>query len=636
MTFIVNGEILAGTCRSLDSGTIKIFYLPSSENYKYVVRAVSEVHTGVPSISCEAADGTIVENWSIYPPKETEEIHYLDPKYIEDMYYTEKGPIIEELGNTYEDWLKLVDGETTDMDKKVLSFLYDGKLYENVKPTYASFASAVIYTFGSSSSDTVVIQYTTKTISASKPFFFVKIISKDDVVHKIPEKYYDSGAPFVITITTINHDGTCEIDRTWDEIKEEFSKNTLPNHYIIINLMSPFPIEVAVCDKTVSSDEITRISFGGQLTNSDIQGSVSDPSNGILTTLYEKKCQLSITSTKTTFNFITGEANLIYNVTRLLNKNSNGEIYSDNRIFSVLQNLNKDDLFMNSLARVTYNNEHYYFESAQLSNNDITAFFFSTTASGIYRRLKVTPGETEQSDNIITVDKEIPLENIMVVKISGNGTTSSPYTSDKTYGEIIAAYSNDIHVFVILDNTKSQYPLISYDSNYVFFGGLVDSVHTRRIRISKNNEITIYTNTLETPGNRVSKITDENSQTVTNYPNVAAVKSYVDEKVQGVISFDSLIVDELPETGVKGVVYFVPHTHLWSNDSYDEYMWTGEKFEKIGNTDIDLTNYVKKDELPTSLKNPNALTIKVGDKTYIYDGSEAITIEIPDGTEVSY
>ena len=35
-------------------------------------------------------------------------------------------------------------------------------------------------------------------------------------------------------------------------------------------------------------------------------------------------------------------------------------------------------------------------------------------------------------------------------------------------------------------------------------------------------------------------------------------------------------------------------------------------------------------------KDPNVLTIKVGDKTYAYDGSEAITIDIQDGTEVRY
>ena len=42
------------------------------------------------------------------------------------------------------------------------------------------------------------------------------------------------------------------------------------------------------------------------------------------------------------------------------------------------------------------------------------------------------------------------------------------------------------------------------------------------------------------------------------------------------------------------------------------------------------------DSQPTALKNPNALTIKLGSETITYDGSAAKTVEIADGTEVSY
>lgn len=41
-------------------------------------------------------------------------------------------------------------------------------------------------------------------------------------------------------------------------------------------------------------------------------------------------------------------------------------------------------------------------------------------------------------------------------------------------------------------------------------------------------------------------------------------------------------------------------------------------------------------EIPTELKNPNALTIKIGSTTVTYDGSTAQTVTIDDGTEVSY
>lgn len=40
--------------------------------------------------------------------------------------------------------------------------------------------------------------------------------------------------------------------------------------------------------------------------------------------------------------------------------------------------------------------------------------------------------------------------------------------------------------------------------------------------------------------------------------------------------------------------------------------------------------------IPTALKNPNALTIKIGSTTVVYDGSTAQTVTISDGSEVSY
>lgn len=40
--------------------------------------------------------------------------------------------------------------------------------------------------------------------------------------------------------------------------------------------------------------------------------------------------------------------------------------------------------------------------------------------------------------------------------------------------------------------------------------------------------------------------------------------------------------------------------------------------------------------IPTELKNPNALTIKIGSTTVTYDGSVAQTVTIDDGSEVAY
>lgn len=54
----------------------------------------------------------------------------------------------------------------------------------------------------------------------------------------------------------------------------------------------------------------------------------------------------------------------------------------------------------------------------------------------------------------------------------------------------------------------------------------------------------------------------------------------------------------LPVTGEDGVIYLIPHAH-GDNDAYDEYFWnsTDKKYEKYGNTDIDLTGYVEDADL---------------------------------------
>lgn len=54
-----------------------------------------------------------------------------------------------------------------------------------------------------------------------------------------------------------------------------------------------------------------------------------------------------------------------------------------------------------------------------------------------------------------------------------------------------------------------------------------------------------------------------------------------------------VIVESLPTTGDPGVIYLVPKTTSQTQNEYDEYMYISEKWEKIGDTEIDLSNYLK-------------------------------------------
>lgn len=75
-----------------------------------------------------------------------------------------------------------------------------------------------------------------------------------------------------------------------------------------------------------------------------------------------------------------------------------------------------------------------------------------------------------------------------------------------------------------------------------------------------------------------------------------ATKKYVDAAIGGITGVKFTVVDELPTTGEAGVIYLVAHSH-GEQDIYDEYIWVTDKFEKIGNTDIDLSQYAKTADL---------------------------------------
>lgn len=82
------------------------------------------------------------------------------------------------------------------------------------------------------------------------------------------------------------------------------------------------------------------------------------------------------------------------------------------------------------------------------------------------------------------------------------------------------------------------------------------------------------------------------------YQTQAQVQSLINSAVGNVTSIKYQKVDSLPTTGENGVIYLVSHSH-GTQDIYDEYIWISDTktFEKIGNTDIDLSAYVKSSEL---------------------------------------
>lgn len=89
-----------------------------------------------------------------------------------------------------------------------------------------------------------------------------------------------------------------------------------------------------------------------------------------------------------------------------------------------------------------------------------------------------------------------------------------------------------------------------------------------------------------------------NTITGKGYQTQSQVQSLINSAMGNVTSIKYQKVDSLPTTGSSGVIYLVSHSH-GTQDIYDEYIWIADTktFEKIGNTDIDLSAYVKSSEL---------------------------------------
>lgn len=90
-----------------------------------------------------------------------------------------------------------------------------------------------------------------------------------------------------------------------------------------------------------------------------------------------------------------------------------------------------------------------------------------------------------------------------------------------------------------------------------------------------------------------------NNNQLTNgagYQTASDVSTAIATAVAGITSFEYEVVQSLPAEGEAGVIYLVAHSH-GTGDSYDEYIWVSNAFEKIGNTDIDLSGYVLSTDL---------------------------------------
>ena len=87
---------------------------------------------------------------------------------------------------------------------------------------------------------------------------------------------------------------------------------------------------------------------------------------------------------------------------------------------------------------------------------------------------------------------------------------------------------------------------------------------------------------------------------LTAYAKSADVTKEIASAVSGVTQIDYSVVETLPSTGKKGIIYLVANSDS-GNNIYDEYIYINSKFEKLGSREMDLSSYAKKTDIPTKV-----------------------------------
>ena len=113
-------------------------------------------------------------------------------------------------------------------------------------------------------------------------------------------------------------------------------------------------------------------------------------------------------------------------------------------------------------------------------------------------------------------------------------------------------------------------------------------------RVAQLTDASNYALVADVP-TKTSDLTNDSS-----FQNATQVQSAIDAALADITGVDFQIVQTLPQSGEKGVIYLVPNSGSGAN-TYDEYIWLegspSGRFEKIGTTDVDLSGHWAKSEL---------------------------------------
>ena len=235
-------------------------------------------------------------------------------------------------------------------------------------------------------------------------------------------------------------------------------------------------------------------------------------------------------------------------------------------------------------------------EGKGLSTNDFTD------------ELKTKYDNTANKVNELTETGGAP-NIIEIVKV--NGTALIPDTNKAVNVSVptkLSDLTND-------DNFVKDVNYVHTDQNYTLIekqklDGLKNyddtEIKNQIAQAGKIDIVKVNGTALEVVSKEVDISIPTNNNQIANgmgYQTAGEVNSLIASALGNIQSLSISIVTNLPEVGVSGTLYFLSNSDGKNPNIYDEYIWLGNQYEKIGAIDIDMNGYLKSSEVTAITNN---------------------------------
>lgn len=210
---------------------------------------------------------------------------------------------------------------------------------------------------------------------------------------------------------------------------------------------------------------------------------------------------------------------------------------------------------------------------------------------------------TAQTITNKTVDISVPTKTSDLTNDSNFAVDANYVHTDNNFTTTLKNKLNGIATGAEV-NVQSDWNVTDTSSDaFIKNKPTIPTVNNATLNIKRNNtSVGTFTANASTDVD-INITVPTNTNQLTNgagFQNESQVNALISAAIAGITSFEYQIVQTLPATGEKGVIYLVPNSGSAPN-IYDEYVWIASgssgSFEMIGTTAVDLSDYMKKTDM---------------------------------------